>query len=46
MVIWQFVKDNFGTIWGVITATLILVSMAVSLIREMKWQQDDDQYIP
>lgn len=46
MAVWQFVKDNFEVILYVILIPIFFISMSIKTLREIKYQQDDDQYIP
>ncbi|WP_334266029.1 hypothetical protein [Acinetobacter baumannii] len=46
MIIWQFIKDNFGLFLYFILAVVCYIPLALKTLREIKYQQDDDQYIP
>ncbi|MBR7748996.1 hypothetical protein KC093_02240 [Acinetobacter nosocomialis] len=46
MIIWQFIKDNLGLFLYFILAVAVAIQFALKTLREIKYQQDDDQYIP
>ncbi|WP_212815158.1 hypothetical protein, partial [Acinetobacter baumannii] len=46
MIIWQFIKDNFGLFLYFILAVVVCIQFALKTLREIKYEQDDDQYIP
>jgi len=46
MAVWQFVKDNFGTFWFLFMGIFFLVRTFFWLIRQLRYQKHDDQYIP
>lgn len=46
MIIWQFIKDNLGLFLYFILAVVVSIQFALKTLREIKYQQDDDQYIP
>lgn len=46
MFIWQFIKDNLGLFLYFLLAVVCYMQFALKTLREIKYQQDDDQYIP